>query len=182
VKSVLPVVAPVIPKEVVAEMILDNPKIIHYPESVGVGSVVEIVGKSPNENQYLTLWLEEEGKKKKSYLIKSDEDKIFFYTTDPIEKTGVVKMRVETIENKNLPARSSNEISIDVKDVSTICVNTKEWDMTSIIIVSVLAMILLLLFILLLLLAIIYIEMKRSKTVRNIIIEEEVQKLRGVQK
>lgn len=118
------------------------PKITHYPESVKVGSKIEIRGKSPSSDSKVVLWLEEDGKNAESHVLIPDEDKIFSFTSDPVEKTGVASIWAET-QIGNVKSPSSEKIRISVKQSDFLQFSIKAIQGVSIIIALVLLLILL---------------------------------------
>lgn len=110
------------------------PKITHYPEYIRIGSKIEIRGKSPYTGADINLWFKEEGQEAKSYLVKPDEDRIFSYTSDPIETVGVVSVWAETIRGEDIKSEASEKVYIGVKETNFVWLGTRAIQTISIVV------------------------------------------------
>jgi hypothetical protein len=108
------------------------PKITRYPEYVKIGTKIEIRGKSPYAGVDINLWIKEEGRAAKSYLVKSDDDKVFSYTSDSTEVPGIVSIWAETIRGANIKSAYSEKIYVSVKESDVVWLGTRAIQIISI--------------------------------------------------
>ncbi len=147
-----------------AEVVVDSPevqapKITHYPESIKAGSSVEIRGKSPYADGEVVLWFQVEDEEAKSYLVRPDEDKIFSYTSDSIDKAGVLNVWAQTVRGSGAKSAPTGKVYITIKQSDVMSLGTRAIQMISITITF-----LLLLFILLLM---IYLGIKKLNSIKR---------------
>ncbi len=118
---------------------LQVPKITHYPQSIKVGSSVDIRGKSPYLDGEIILWFQEDGEEAKSYIVKPDEDKIFSYTSDSINNVGVLNIWAETLRSTETKSSSASEkVYVRVKESAVINLGTNAIQIISIVITAAL--------------------------------------------
>lgn len=114
---------------------LQVPKITHYPQSIKVGSVVDIRGKSPYLDGEIILWFQEDGEDAKSYIVKPDEDKIFSYTSDSINNVGVLNIWAETSRGEESKSSiASEKVYVRVKESAVIDLGTNAIQIISMVI------------------------------------------------
>jgi len=123
------------------------PKITHYPEAVKVGSSVEIRGKSPYADGEIVLWFQAEDQEAKSYLVRPDEDKIFFYSSDSIETVGILNVWAETVRGSGAKSLPTGKVYITVKQSEVMSLGTRAIQIISIAITFLVLLFLLLLMI-----------------------------------
>lgn len=156
------------------------PKITHYPEYIKVGSKIEIRGKSPYTGTEVKIWIKEEGKESKGYLVKPDEDKIFSLTSDTIETLGTVSVWAETMRAEGVKSAPSEKVYVSVKESDAVWLGTM-----AVQIISIAITFLVLLFGLLVL---IYLGIRRMNAMKRrlrkdlIHTEQEVHKVFGILK
>ena len=110
------------------------PKITHYPEYINIGSKIEIRGKSPYVGADINVWIKEEGKEAKSYLVKSDEDKVFLFTSDSIETSGTVSVWAETVRSEDVRSEESEKVYISAKETNFVWLGSRIIQIVSIVI------------------------------------------------
>lgn len=135
------------------------PKITRYPEYIKIGDKIEIRGKSPYVNTDISVWIQQKGETAQNYLVKSDEDKVFSYTTDSMETAGVVSVWAETLRSGGVKSTTSDKVYISVKESDTIGLGKRAIE-----IISIAITVLVLLLILLLL---IYLGIKKARKLRR---------------
>ncbi|MFA6324828.1 MAG: cohesin domain-containing protein [Candidatus Paceibacterota bacterium] len=93
--------------------IVKIPEIINYPKSIKKGENIKISGTS-YLNTDVKIYLQIEGEEEKNYIVKTDDDGSFTFTTDFIEQPGLASFWTETIRTPEIISETSQKYFIVV--------------------------------------------------------------------
>lgn len=90
---------------------IKSPEITDYSKEITKGEKFEIEGKS-YKNVDVRLWIEYKNNDPKSYMLKTDEDGIFTFTSEYTTSSGLLSFYAETIKDNNVTSSPSDKYFI----------------------------------------------------------------------